>query len=137
MVLILYLYLTLFLLVISIINLAFFVDEYLLILVLNVQGEISSFKTNTSNLPSYIFNFPKVWVKYTPGTRCFYIYEWSTVPIGSNLPCLITAIPCKWPLLIQMTDTFTDDIFNEENQNNNENINEYKKLIHLLINHCT
>ena len=103
----------------------------------NIIGEISSFKTNTSNLPTYIFNFPKVWVKYTPGTRCFYIYEWSTVPIGSNLPCSITAIPCKWPLLIQMTDTFTDDIFNEENQNNNENIDEYKKLIHLLINHCT
>ena len=102
----------------------------------NVIGEISSFKTNTSNLPTYIFNFPKVWVKYTPGTRCFYIYEWSTVPIGSNLPCLITAIPCNWPLLIQMTDTITDDIFNEVNQNNNENISEYKKLIHLLINHC-
>ena len=103
----------------------------------NVIGEISSFKTNTYNLQTYIFNFPKVWLKYTPGTRCFYIYEWSTVPIGSNLPCLITAIPCNWPLLIQMTDTITDDIFNEDNQNNNENINEYKKLIHLLINHCT
>ena len=103
----------------------------------NVIGEISSFKTNTSNLQTYIFNFPKVWVKYTPGTRCFYIFEWSTVPIGSNLPCLITAIPCNWPLLIEMTDNITDDIFNEDNQNNNENINEYKKLIHLLINHCT
>ena len=80
---------------------------------------------------------PKVWVKYTPGSRCFYIYDWYTVPVGSDLPCLITVIPFNWPLLIQMTDTITDDIFNEENQNNNENINEYKKLIHLLINHCT
>ena len=103
----------------------------------NVIGEISSFKTNTSNLQTYIFNFPKVWLKYTPGSRCFYIFEWSTVPIGSNLPCLITAIPCNWPLLIQMTDNITDDIFNEDNQNNDESINEYKKLIHLLINHCT
>ena len=103
----------------------------------NVIGEISSSKTNTNYLQTYIFNFPKVWLKYTPGSRCFYIYEWSTVPIGSDLPCLITAIPCNWPLLIQMTDTITDDIFNEDNQNNDENINEYKKLIHLLIGHCT
>ena len=103
----------------------------------NVIGEISSSKLTTYNLQTYIFNFPKVWVKYTPGTRCFYIYDWYTVPIGSNLPCLITVIPFNWPLLIQMTDTITDDIFNEENQNNNENINEYKKLIHLLLSHCT
>ena len=103
----------------------------------NVIGEITSFKTITSNLPTYIFNYPKVWLKYTPGTRCFYIYEWSTVEIGSDLPCLITAIPCNWPLLIQLTDTITNDLFSEENNNDNNTVDEYKKLIHLLINHCT
>ena len=103
----------------------------------NVIGEITSFKTITSNLPTYIFNYPKVWLKYTPGTRCFYIYEWSTVALGSDLPCLITAIPCNWPLLIQLTDTITDDLFSEENSTNNNIVEEYKKLIHLLINHCS
>jgi hypothetical protein len=103
----------------------------------NPIGEITSFKTITSNLPTYIFNYPKVWLKYTPGTRCFYIYEWDTVPIGSDLPCLITSIPYNWPLLIQLTDTMTNDLFCEENNNTNNNLNEYKKLIHLLINQCT
>ena len=29
----------------------------------NVIGEISGFKTITNNLPTYIFNYPKVWLK--------------------------------------------------------------------------
>ena len=105
----------------------------------NIIGEISSFKTITNNLPTYIFNYPKVWLKYTPGTRCFYIYEWDTVPIGSDLPCIITAIPYNWSLLIQLTDTLTNDLFIEEqnNKDDNNNLKEYKNLIHLLINHCT
>ena len=103
----------------------------------NYIGEITSFKNITSNLQTYIFNYPKVWLKYTPGTRCFYIYDWDTVPIGSDLPCLITAIPCNWPLLIQLTDELTNDLFIGENNNTDNNLNEYKKLIHLLINHCT
>ncbi len=103
----------------------------------DIIGEISSFKSSRNNLPTYIFNFPKVWVKYTPGSRCFYLYEWDTIPIGSDLPCLITAIPCNWPLLIQMTDYITDDIFKEETNNVQNNNIEYKKLIHSLINHCT
>ena len=29
-------------------------------------------KTLTSNLETCTFNYPKIWMKYTPGTRAFY-----------------------------------------------------------------
>jgi len=100
----------------------------------NLISEITSMKTLTSNLETCTFNYPKIWMKYTPGTRAFYIYEWDIQSYESDLPCLITLIPYNWILLIQLTDYCTSALFSYDNENF---VNEkFKTIINVLFSLC-
>ena len=100
----------------------------------NLISEITSMKTLTSNLETCVFDYPKIWMKYTPGTRAFYIYEWDIQSYESDLPCLITLIPYNWSLLIQLTDYCTSNLFS--NDDFNVVNDKFKKITNVLFSLC-
>ena len=95
--------------------------------------EINSFKTQTPNLETVVFNYSKIWMHYTPGTRAFYIEDWDKETRDSDLPCVLTLIPYTWSPLINFTDYCTSALFNEIEYNG---VDMYKQLINSLISNC-
>ena len=99
----------------------------------NAIHEIDSFKTLTSNLESCVFNYPKVWMNYTPGTRAFYTFEWDLQTRDSNLPCTIAFVPYNWSPLVQLTDYCTSALFNNVN---GDEMEIYRNILKVLIDNC-
>lgn len=99
----------------------------------SVIHEIDSFKTLTSNLESCVFNYPKIWMNYTPGTRAFYSFDWDLQTRDSDLPCTITLIPYHWSPLVQLTDYCTSALFNNLDI---KEINVFKDIIKVLLDNC-
>ena len=102
----------------------------------NLVDEIYSIKTTKNNLESVVFNYPKIWMHYTPGTRAFYIFEWYFQNRDSFLPCSIVFIPHIWTKLISLTDYSTAYLLSELNVKL-DNFEILSKFIRKLLNHCT
>jgi len=102
----------------------------------NLVDEIESIKTTKSNLETVVFNCPKIWMHYTPGTRAFYIFEWYTLNRDSFLPCSIVFIPHVWTNIVSLTDYSTASLLSDLNVNM-ENLEILSKFIRKLLNHCT
>lgn len=101
----------------------------------NLVDEIYSIKTTKNNLETVIFNYPKIWMHYTPGTRAFYIFEWFMTNRDSYLPCSIVFVPHIWTKLISVTDYSTGSLFSDLNVKF-DNFEILAKFIRKLLNHC-
>lgn len=77
--------------------------------------EIIAVKNTRNNLESVVFNQPRVWLYYTPGTRAFYIHDWYVQSRDSELPCNLTFVPYHWSCLIWLTDYCTSFLFKNKN----------------------
>jgi len=102
----------------------------------NLVDEIYSIKTTKSNLETVVFNYPKIWMNYTPGTRAFYIFEWYTLNRDSYLPCSIVFVPHIWTKIVSLTDYSTASLLSDLNVNL-DNFEILSKFIRKLLNHCT
>jgi hypothetical protein len=100
----------------------------------NLIHEIISIKTIKYNLESVVFNYPKVWMYYHPGTRAFSIFEWFTQSRDSHLPCSIVYVPYTWSTLISLTDYSTSSLFADINK---DSLGVFQRLIKNLMVHCT
>jgi hypothetical protein len=99
----------------------------------NLVHEIQAIKTTKTNLDSIVFNYPKIWMHYTPATRAFYIFEWFVTSRDSNLQCSLTYLPHKWSTLISLTDYTTSTLFTDINRTS---LDSFEKIIRKLLSHC-
>jgi len=102
----------------------------------NLVDEIYSIKTTKNNLETVVFNYPKIWMHYTPGTRAFYIFEWYTQNRDSFLPCSLVFVPHIWTKIVSLTDYSTASLLTDLNVSLN-NFEVLSKFIKKLLNHCT
>jgi hypothetical protein len=100
----------------------------------NLVHEIQSIKTSKYNLESIVFNYSKIWMYYTPGTRAFYIDDWYIQSRDSFLPCSIVFLPHIWPTLISLTDYYTSSLFAEVNL---DSLSSFTSIIKKLLSYCT
>jgi hypothetical protein len=99
----------------------------------NLIHEIQAIKTTKNNLESIVFNYPKIWMHYTPATRAFYIFEWFVTSRDSNLSCSLIYLPHNWSTLISLTDYTTSTLFTDINR---QSLDSFEKVIKKLLNHC-
>lgn len=100
----------------------------------NLIHEITAIKNTKSNLQSIIFNYSKIWMNYTPGTRAFYIHDWHMQTRDSNLPCCLSFIPHYWSCLIWLSDFTTSSLFSSYSL---ENFEIFKEFIKKLLGFCS
>ncbi len=100
----------------------------------NLIHQIVSIKTSKYNLESVVFDYNKVWMVYTPGTRAFSIFEWYIVSRDSHLPCSIVFVPQSWPTLVILTDYCSSALFNDVNK---DSLRVFGRIIRALMQHCT
>jgi hypothetical protein len=96
--------------------------------------EIIAVKNTRNNLESVVFNQPRVWLYYTPGTRAFYIHDWYVQSRDSELPCNLTFVPYTWSSLIWLTDYCTSNLFKNQNL---ESLDTFQGFTSKLLNLCT
>ena len=91
----------------------------------NIINEINS----NTNLESIVFNYSKIWLKFTEGVDFL-----NSDNNKSNLECIVSLVPYNWSLLMELTDDFTNDLFEIEDKK--EGKEKFKNLIKILINLC-